>query len=101
MPNVNSCQVLLLIFRLHVGCFRLVLWSDDQRINPFLSPGLRHLEEEHKEVTLSTDSCDNSETGTQETAKRLRTDADKARSLGGVQLGFIRAHCSAIIIRAQ
>ncbi|CAL1138177.1 unnamed protein product, partial [Cladocopium goreaui] len=50
--------VLLLIFRLHVG--------------------LRHLEEEHKEVTLSTDSCDNSETGTHETAKRLRTDADKA-----------------------
>lgn len=46
-----------------------------------VSQGLRHLEEEHKEVTLSTDSCDNSETGTQETAKRLRTDAEKADGL--------------------
>mmetsp|Transcript_77332 Transcript_77332/g.121816 ORF Transcript_77332/g.121816 Transcript_77332/m.121816 type:complete len:299 (-) Transcript_77332:198-1094(-) len=43
-----------------------------------VSQGLRHLEEERKELTLSTDSCDNSDMGTEEIAKRLRTDADKA-----------------------
>ena len=36
-------------------------------------------------MTLSTDSCDNSDMGTEEIAKRLRTDADKA-DLG---IGFI------------